>query len=356
MNWIPSVIVAMFFSQAVSSSSMIVHEAWDPSLSAPEIMSYYFKKKFDQLPLQGTVAYGNKYWSGDYWPLYNGSINFRWYAKYKIGFNHFSPTKEMAKKMSIPELAELAPTEKYDLLTGRYHYPLRNKVSTIADPEAQIWEGICHGWSPATMNHNEPTPKLIKNPDGIEIPFGSTDIKALISYYYAHEYKAPDTQQMGQRCFINGTLKYDKSCENDLNAGSFHIVLTNRIGINKKGFIADLKRYKEVWNHPITGFSSRVLQEYGPAPDSAPGTSKIVFLQTTITYVDENGRDWQTVLGTTKQEFKTETYRYEIELNVEGDIIGGEWKSKNRPDFLWQMARPRKFEGILSRLQELLDD
>lgn len=329
--------------------------AWD-SDSDPAIMSGYYKKRFKDLPLSGSVWDTDKYWSGNYWALQKGNINYRWNAKNKIGFNLDSPTKETARRMSIPELAALAPTEKYDLFTGRYDYPLRNEVSKISDSRALIWEGICHGWSPATMNHSEPMPKLLKNPDGIEIPFGSSDIKALLSYYYAYVYRAPDTHQMGKRCFKGAFLNREKDCFEDLNAGAFHVVLANRLGLDGKGFVADLQRFQEVWNHPITGYETKVLNEAPPGNSSAQETVKRVEVRTVIRYLDENGNDWHPVIGTKKQAYGSMTYQYQMDINNKGEIIGGEWISKARPDFLWLMGKPRKFEGILDQLGDLLSD
>lgn len=329
--------------------------AWD-SDSDPGIMNNYFEKKFTSLPLEGRVFDKDKYWSGDYWALNKGNINYRWYARNKSGFNLISPDKERARRMSIPELAELSPSEKYDLFTGRYDYPLKQEVAKISNPKALTWEGICHGFSPASMNHKEPTPKLMRNPDGIEIPFGSSDIKALLSYYYAHAHIAPDTHQMGKRCFEGQFMARNKDCHEDMNAGAFHIVLGNRLGFEGKGLIADLQRYKEVWNHPVNAYRSEILRELPPSQTSARGTVKRIEIRTEITYVDENGNDWRPVIGTFKQAYKKMTYQYFIELDSNGSIIGGEWISKIRPDFLWIMGKPRRFEGILSRLGELLND
>ena len=354
MNWKAFSLICLL-SQPVWASPVALNEGWE-SVSDPEIMSYFFSKNFHALPLSGSVTNNKRYWSGDYWALRKGSINYRWYAKQKIGFNLNSPDREKARRMTIPELAQLSPSEKYDLFTGRYDYPLKMEVSSIADPDAETWEGMCHGWSPATMNHNEPLPKLMTNPDGIEIPFGSTDIKALISYYYGYNYRAPDTHQMGRRCYKGSFFNNDKDCKEDLNAGAFHIVLTNRIGIDGKGFIADLERYKEVWNHPVTSYKSEVVGEGFPGENAAPGTIQVVKVKTIITYLDDNGHDWHPVIGTERQAYKSLTYFYNLEINGSGEIIGGEWVSKLRPDFLWLMNRPRKFEGTMSRLGELLND
>lgn len=347
--------VSFILSAPLYSAPVKLHEAWE-DISKPEIMSYFYTNRMQELPLAGKVANEKRYWSGDYWALRKGSINFRWYSQKKSGFNLKSPSLEEARKMTIPELAELSPSEKYDLFTGRYDYPLKNEVSKIADPKAELWEGMCHGWSPATMNHNEPTPKLMRNPDGIEIPFGSTDIKALISYYYAYNYRAPDTHQVGRRCFKGPFLNNEKDCKEDLNAGAFHIILSNRIGIDGNGFIADLERFKEVWNHPITSYQSTVMGEVPPDSQVAPGTTKVLKVKTEITYLDENGHDWHPVIGTNKQAYKNLTYLYNLELNNQGEIIGGLWTSKLRPDFLWIMNRPRRFEGTMNRLSELLND
>ncbi len=354
MKWM-SFLLALSLSPKVLSSVMKFDESWE-SISDPEIMSYFFIREFNALPLSGKVTAPKKLWSGDYWALKNGNINYRWYAKRKTGFNLNSPSKEKLKAMTIPEIAELSPSEKYDLFTGRYDYPLKAEVNVIADPGAETWEGICHGWSPAAINHDEPVPKLMRNPDGIEIPFGSSDIKALISYYYAYKYNATDTHQMGRRCYKGSFRNNEKDCNNDLNAGAFHLVLANRLGLDGKTFVADLDRYQQVWNHPFSSYQSQIMAQKGPSSNSAAGTVKVVRLRTTLNYVDENGHDWQTVMGTPKQEYKSITYDYELDIDGAGRIIGGDWISKQRPDFIWLVSKPRKFEGSLSRLGELLDD
>lgn len=348
----PLLILSFAFSQTLFARPL---EVWRED-SDPSIMSYYFTKKFSELPLSGKVNTSSYFWSGDYWALNKGNINYRWYARRKVGFNYHSPTKNEAKAWTISELAELSPSEKYDLFTGNYQYPLKQEVGKIADPNALIWEGICHGYSPASMNHREPRPKLMVNPDGIEIPFGSTDIKALLSYYYAYAFRSPDTHQVARRCFKAKPTLEDIDCHNDLNAGAFHLILANRLGREKKGFIADIERYEQVWNHPFVSYNSQVLSEKPPRKTAAPGTIQEVWMRTKIEYVDRNGHDWHPVIGTSKQSYKTITYEYALEIDNTGSIIGGEWLSSRRPDFLWYTLKPRQFEGTLHRLGELLND
>ncbi len=332
-----------------------VDEAWT-EVSGPSIMSKTFIYEFDLLPLKGQATGEKKYWSGDYWAFKRGSINSRWNDPSEEGFDLISPTRQEAANMSIENLAMLSATEKYDLFTGRYHYPLKAEVAKKADRGAQSWEGICHGWSPAAMNHNEPTPKNMTNPDGIVIPFGSSDIKALLSYYYAFEFKVANTHQMGRRCSKRGIFNFSKDCKQDLNAGAFHVVIGNKIGLEGMGFVADLDRFKEVWNHPVHGFSSKVVKVMGEDTNSAPGTVKVIRVKTTVIYTDEAPSTWEPVIGTAGQLLLTKEFEYDLDIDAAGKIIGGAWKSKNRPDFLWTKEKALIWVGQFDRLNELLND
>lgn len=320
-------------------------------ISDPNIMSRDLERNFRKLPLKGAVAGSKKFWSGDYWALKKGSINFRWKSRRPIGFNLRSPTKEQAERMTLAELSHLSPAEKYDLFLGRYDYPLKEKVDQVADPGAQLWEGLCHGWAPATMNHQEPYAKGARNPDGIQVPFGSADIKALLSWYYANGFTSP-THQMGRRCY--GETR-DPECREDLNAGAFHIVMVNKVALRGEGIIIDLKHGKEVWNHPIRSFETKVLSTGGPVSTSAPEAIRRVKLETKARVINGTGNYWETVLGTNLQKEETQKYSYWIELDAKDNIVGGEWDSENRPDFLW-VKYQGNFSGEWGKLKLLLND
>lgn len=339
-------ILSLFISSAFASP-LGPQEGWS-QVSDPLIMQRDYETRLYALPSRGEVALLRKFWSSDYWPLNKGNINQRWNAS--PNFSSPSPSLSLARNMSQQELAQLSPAEKFDLLNGRYYYPLKQEVIKNSNPHAQYWEGICHGWAPAAMNHNEPTPKTLKNRDGILIPFGSSDIKGILSYFYAYPYHVPDTHQVGRRC-------EEERCLPDLNAGAFHIVLTNKIGIDKTGFIADMAANQEVWNHPIMSFDSVVTNDSrGPRETSAPGTTRVVTVNTTINYVDESDNSWNTVIGTGLQKITRVKFSYSLEINVYGQVIGGEWRSLKKPDFLWTMERPARFTGNYARLAELLND
>jgi hypothetical protein len=45
-------------------------------------------------------------------------------------------------------------------------------------------------------------------------------------------------------------------------------------------------------------------------------------------------------------------YKYKVEINSAGNIIGGEWLTLDRPDYLWLMKK-EGFEGDFKRLGEI---
>jgi hypothetical protein len=48
--------------------------------------------------------------------------------------------------------------------------------------------------------------------------------------------------------------------------------------------------------------------------------------------------------------------QYRLEIDRYGNIIGGEWESEDRPDFIWQRKRETSFTGLLNLLPRLLND
>ncbi len=326
-------------------------EAW-PGHSSPTIVSQNFEFRFEKLPLAGHHDLPHTGWSDDYWPTQHGSINRRWNAPGQPGFNLVSPSLAQAKNMSEKELSQLAPTEKYDLLRSRYDYPLVRRVDGNANPNAKDWAGICNGWAPASLNLAEPKPVTITNADGISIPFGSSDVKALLSFYYAYEVESP-TYQVGLRCFLGRGLRaLARGCGDDVNAGAFHIIMANKLGLERRGFLADVDRLKEVWNQPITGFKTEIIQTRAASSGAASRAVTEVLVRTDLIYGSEIEPQWDTVLGTDLQTYEKLELEYTIELDQQGKIVGGEWISWVRPDFLWFRGKA-PFTGEFTKLEEL---
>lgn len=312
----------------------------------PAIMGEDFVYELDRLPTQAELP--RRPWSETYWPANKGSINIRWNQARPVGFGYRSPTRAEVRAMTQEQLKALAPSEKYDIFMGRYNYPLRDEVSEIAWPGARYWAGICDGWSVAAIQYAEPQPVTLPNPDGILVPFGSSDIKGLMSYYAARHFDYGGTHQVGLRCKQVSRLLGFNSCA-DMNAGSVHVILANMIGLKKQAFIAEIDPGKEIWNQPVYGFKFQLL---GSAePDAG---ARGVRVKGTLIYTDElDNSQWEPVTGTSSfAEGKLEL-DYVLDLDSAGRIIGGRWTGKRGPDFAWFPSNQLRFEGDLDGLNRL---
>ena len=181
----------------------------------------------------------------------------------------------------------------------------------------------------------------------------------------------------GRRCKVNGKVEGEgddrdanpnppapelantADCK-DVNAGALHLVLTNMVGIHGRGFVADIDRFNDVWNQPVTDYQTSVVGEEAVSEfDRAQGVARKVRVSTKFTYGEElkfftpeiaatgarNFVSKKPVTGTPHQAFRHKQYEYILELDATGKIIGGEWLTQTRPDFLWMYERSAKFRN-----------
>ena len=295
-------------------------------------MNTTFETNFSRLPLKGVIRDKRLNWSGTYWPFIFGGISYRWNDEpYSAPFTYRSPSKAEVFRMSREQLEKLSPTEKYDLSQGDYSYSMTKKIMSRSSPTRAWWEGICHGWVQAAINYDEPNRVDIRNKDGLVIPFGSSDVKALLSYYnsetpqkfgrtqYWNKATATDYARMGQVCEIpgkvpgeenpedefrhnpDGSLTYvgipvisekDKNREecNGINAGAFHITIANMLGIIGKPFAIEIDRYKDLWNQPANRYEAQVVNQYSPnSYERSQGIAQLVHLKVMFEYGEELG-------------------------------------------------------------------
>ncbi len=286
--------------------------------------------------------------------------------------------------MSKEQLAVLSPIEKFDIYLGNiypnragfYKWSRQERQRTVGSGRRiQGWEGLCHGWAAASINHAEPARvlapvQIVDERDGqtkqIMLPFLSSDIKALMTYFYADVMNRSDASNyyriVGLRCssagyseYIRNGRRYRSASEecNDVNAGTFHIALTNQLGIKRASFIADLEPRAAVWNYPITGYRTHWLQERRPSASASREAIREIVVETELDYMLEvnpyaysfKGWDWQNAR-------KTKVYRYTVELNAADQVVGGEWLTAEHPDFMWTMQKV-DFTGDFSILNNL---
>jgi hypothetical protein len=368
----------MYFTLGVAVLSLSVYAERFHSFNNPgnfnKIVGTQMVTAFEFLPLSGRLVDDRLGWSETYWPSNLGGIAYRWNHPDPKPFRYKLHTKDELKRMSQKQLAQLSPAELYDISQGDYSYSLTRKVLAQYNERDLWWEGICHGWALAAANYPEPSPVTITNKDGIKVPFGSSDVKGLLAMHDAYNYKGVYAQ-VGKRCAVNGKvpgegddrdafphppepeLAETEDCK-DVNAGTFHIVTTNMIGLHSKSFVADVDRFNDVWNQPVTNYQSNVVGEEIVTPEERMnGIERKIRVQTKFTYGEElkfytpelaaEGRrnfvSKLPVTGTPHQEFRSKDYEYILELDGRGNVIGGEWVTETRPDFLWTITRDRRF-------------
>lgn len=352
-------------------------EKWNRQ-NNPEIFRPLMKQQiiYDlaQLPLDAKIQDDRFGWSDSYWPSNLGGIAYRWSSLDPMPFKYKFYSKSELSNMNEAQLGELSPAELYDISQGDYSYTLTKKVLKTYNPKDLWWEGICHGWALAATNYAEPDKVILTNKDGINVPFGASDVKALLSMHDAYNSKGYYVR-VGKRCSVRGKVEGEAYPQDgvvppvskrdaerdecrDVNAGTFHLILTNMIGINASGFVADVDRYGDVWNQPITSYTSEVHEELKVTPsDIRSGIAKKIRVTTTMVYGDElefysEESEKEGVLGfvskdpvtgTDRQTFSERNYEYVLELNASGRIIGGEWISESRPDMLWTKKKDAEF-------------
>jgi hypothetical protein len=338
--FVGSVLLLIVGCGANPPAASTTSEAWNAA-NDPFNLDSTYERRLGFLPVQGQTP--NTPWSDTYWPDRQGGIANRWAAGGGAPWGQALLSYQQVASLTPAQLASLSPAEKYDIFIGRFDYPLTVSELARTRPTDPAWAGVCHGWAPAAINYYEPRAVTLTSAHGIAVPFGASDVKALLSYYDGRVDVARQ-RVLGQRC--NHQLSASPGAAGlpecrDVNAGAFHVVMANQLGLRQRAFLADVTRDAEVWNQPVNGFSSRVLQVRGGAsPGAAFGTVQEADIETTIRYVVETAPSWQPIGG----HEAAKTYQYRVELAADGSIIGGEWYSGDRPDFLWTMAPPSAFQ------------
>ncbi len=307
-------------------------------------------------------------WSGPYWALYQGSVALRYQdPTFQILIDQetqWGTHKALYEKLPLYSYAGrenlLSPAEKYDLLVGDPEMSLTKYAWSVGEKNAvegkvKTWRGICDGWASASQKMPRPTKSVtLKSPAGVDLTFTPEDIKALGSLMYARS-QGP-VIFLGKRCRSAVLSVFTGSCE-ETNPATFHLALVNRVGVLKKSFIADVSPNKEVWNYPISSYkvtyynvfdgTETVNFEEAKEPFINKSsfarsgrrherTSFIVGVKLEVNYKDM--RKSPNLLASDDVSSDTtlsKVYVYDLELDGNNNILGGESFSKNLPDFIW---------------------
>jgi hypothetical protein len=324
----------------------ILAERYDDD-NDPSNFSNKYKYNLSQLPRQGALK--KEPWSDSYWPSFQGGIAYRWNnekAK-RHGFNYTLHKLPQLKAMAPAEIAQLSPAEKYDIYRKRYDYPTVRSEWKRTDPGDDHWEGLCHGWAPASLHYRQPKPVNVTNMDGIVIQFGSSDIKALLTYWVGIFMPDSDIWFVGTRCdydILHEDKKYINVSEcSDTNAGGFHVSVVNDIGVLESGrIVADVERSYEVWNMPLASYKYNVTE----LPSSNGVKKSLIDME--LKFSTEIEPNWHAVQAAVESTNMT----YTLEMNANGRIIGGNYHTYPRMDFMWELEI-LDFTGYFSLLKKL---
>ena len=238
-------------------------EGWGPS-DSPSMFNGSLEYKLAALPMTGVAT--NVPWAGNYWPVYEDSINHKW-----AGANSMSPSAKYGQAFGVAGVEDAV--SKFHGIDAN---AARKACTVDTDCDAKIgegcakrvgqasgrciptWWGICHAWTPAAILLPEPRKPVTFN--GVE--FKVQDIKALITL--AHD--STVTKFVSLRCNTDaaGTpgINFDNygrpaggdaSCR-DTNPGTYHVLLTNYLGKQGASFAEDRTYDDEVWNQPLRGY------------------------------------------------------------------------------------------------------
>lgn len=458
--------------------------------------------KLFELPTEGSVENQHLPWSDSYWPSQRGGMAYRWKEfqrddmdqnltleqRMKLFFDvkRYPRSTLLNLKRTNPAeykrvISTLSPLEKFALYTSKpkdedyYNSELLAEFIKSKQAYREYWEGYCHAWAAASSHYGEPMPVTKVTADGLEIPFYTGDVKALLVANYQQKTSATfggavgrffdkskraQVRFVGKRCdktfqypivkLKNGKemfadygdtaglteeqylqsylpnylkdakrlnysfgagasessptfiqdVKADMDACINTNAGSFHIVAANQLGLMREGFLFDKTRDAEVWNQPAFKFVSEIRphtdadgRPVNSLPTSAPGTASVMHVKTKLYYADDSDYGWTysspanlllfkvegsllSLVETFKEEYakyarllmnegdETEAltypqgihdaaeYEYTLDVDASGAIIGGDWISYDRPDYMWIMKKEGFFEDF-ERLGEI---
>jgi hypothetical protein len=326
-------------------------------------------------------------WSDTYWPIYMGVLGARyanqqfsasgnWKGYYDFINQKSEKLSKLAKNSNPLMLESLSPSEKYDLLIGDLTDGATTYESGYLTPhmweegrqywdekgEVEAWMGICHGWAQAAYMLPRPSKAVEVSSAGGQntLKFYPSDIKGLSSYLWAKT-RVP-TRFIGGRCNDKNAVTDPESgrvlnekCF-DTNPANWHQIIVNQIGLAKKSFVMDATFDYEVWNQPVysysykyfnpqTGKNARSLRTATVTADKfskdkfkkfrSSKAAHFVGIEMEVTYVVETNATHNEVDSAVHDATTTVTYMYDLELDQNMEIIGGEWYSNIHPDFLW---------------------
>jgi hypothetical protein len=317
--------------------------AWD-TFNRPLFLEPGSIVRFFDLPLQGNA--NQVPWSDAAWPTSSGGLCARWTGELMPECNGPRLSEVEIKRMTESQLAELSPGEKYDIFMGRFDFPTleaeRERTRLPVTQSASSCHGFCLGWPAASVNFDEPQPVTLMGAAGVAVPFGSSDIKALLAYAQEVVF-SPMIESHQQGC--NPRLALTVGVEpplmcSPLDAGSFYLILSNSIGRQGQSLIAEWEHEGGGKHVPIFSFSTRQLSQQAVSSVSLSGVNTKVVLETELKLLKKLEQPrWLPLMEQHATVTEIRTLSFVVELDGLGRIVGGHWLSQQHPRNVWRQER-----------------
>jgi hypothetical protein len=126
----------------------------------------------------------------------------------------------------------------------------------------------------------------------------------------------------------------------DTNAGSFFVLTTNLLRKGKTGFVFDNDPRGQVWNQPAWKYEHTIAEGTCPIVIKNPAKTggALAHVVTDLHWIAE--KDASETPHGNANDVKITRYEYCVELDENRRVIGGEWISYQRPDFMWMAGKP----------------
>lgn len=308
-------------------------------------------------------------WSYNSFPIYRGGLanrfsdeRFNELPSWREKYRYYQENKTQ-NVISRGQIRLLSPIEKYELFIGNIDFSLTENEwkegveVRRAYGRIPTWFGSCHGTAPATIRHIRPAKSIIvPSYNGFEkIVFTPSDIKALLAFAWSKN--GGHSAMIGTRCEYSSRT-YSESCY-DTNPGSFHLAVSNLIGLHGKSLIIDAASNEQVWNRPIVKyifkyFNPQTLNYKNNIEEAiidkedflddkfiklrSKNYMKVVGVRAFVTYIGNTEATDKPNDSEEDDVYAETTYSYDLELDDDSNIIGGMWYERSFPDFAWVVA------------------
>lgn len=234
----------------------------------------------------------------------------------------------------------------------------QNWGRTYADGDFRF-AGSCHGASAASISVPAPLNPVLARIGDRAMLFSAADIGALEAELWATQLSG-ETLYAGRRCNLRSE-EVEKTTAGrvtvsecrDLNPGTFHLALIELVRPGGKSFVIEGSAFEEVWNSGVKSFSFEfhpIRKRNGELVESGVPVALTEVADRDVAHRSPGAVAVVDVSATVEVNTKARpTWRYTLELDATGHIVGGEWgglsqettatelkKGRTGPDFIWR--------------------